>query len=184
MSAERAPPPRAVVAIDKRGQFVLTPEHWTISSTPGDKLEHYLSLRNAGAAADDLVFASLQRHVEGLLRAVVGERDRNGKYLVKPKDARIVFRLQYPKPKGTRKDVPREQSMCQEVLRLTLLHGLTEAAAKRAVADAFDAKLSGIDVQMVQRAYRTWRYEMPAMGDLKTYIAEYESNLRIRRFLT
>ncbi len=147
------------------GQFVLTPEGFTIRATLRSSLETYLAYREDGVPeADEPQFMTLQRQVDRLLGKVV-----------KGEDPAKVFRLEPKKRRGERKDVAREQALCLEVLRLTMLHAVRESDATDDVAGAF-----AVDVRMVQRAVKAWREDPRfSRGDISTY----ERSLIVRKFL-
>jgi hypothetical protein len=149
--------------------FVLTPAGNTVRWTLRDGLETYLKFREHGVPnSDRLVFDTLQRLVDRLIRDVVAG-----------KDAEKVFRLEPLKRRGERKDILREQAMCQEILRLTMLHAESEATAKGEVADAFGAALKiDIDMRTVERALKAWRSHFTHDD-----IVNYERSLKIRKLL-
>jgi hypothetical protein len=156
---------------DGKWQYLLTPAGFSIRMTLRDSLEMYVEYRENGVDADKRpAFDTLQRTVDGLLRDVL-----NGK------DASKVFRLEPKKTRGSRKDIRREQAMCQAVLRLVYLHGVDEPTAKNDVAEAFEAKIGGeINIRTVERALKTWRNDP---GFSRAAIANYERSLKLRNFL-
>jgi hypothetical protein len=115
-------------------------------------------------------FDSLRTQVNDLLRAVL-----------KGGDPRKIFKLDRSKKRGERKDSRREQAMCQEVLRLSLLHCVDEATAKEAVAQAFSDRLGvEIGIRTVQRAVKAWRNDP---GFRETAIRRYQRLLRLHKLL-
>jgi hypothetical protein len=168
VKSKRAIGARVVVPVDKDGNYVETPLHWTVHSSLRDSLEQYLEHRSKGTLLEDQVFATLQRRVDALLRAVL-----------EGKEPRTVFRLEPKKKRGERKDVGREQAMFLEVQRLVLLHKFKEPSAKTEVASAFN-----VDIHTVQRAVKRWRGKMPRWGNTSADVENYERNLRIRKLLT
>jgi hypothetical protein len=163
--------PSVIVAIDRRRKFVLTPRRNEPST--GLLLIRYLAYQDVRLKQGRRLEPRERRALYDI-QLIVNEKLSA---LLRGEDARKIFKLDRPKRRGERKDIGREQAMCQEVLRLRYLHDFDEADAKEAVTEKFNKFFDkNIDIRTVQRAVKAWR---DAPGFDKLAIETYENRLRL-----